>query len=178
MLRPTSPPKCVLEAGDFFFYYSIERNVIYLTLAERSYPRRLVFEYLRELSNAFGDEFGSMVDTMNRPYAAVAFDHRMEKIRAQFADPQAPSNFQRINSNLMDIHNVMSQNIQDIIQRGEKLERELSQCCHVAHCHVAHCHVHSQLPIISRQSSFLLSYNQCARSWSAHCYHHPFPLRF
>lgn len=121
-LKPSSPALCVLEAGDFLFYYSIVQNVVYLTLAERSYPKRLAFEYLRELEQAFSAQFGAAVMSFNRPYAAVNFDTQMERIRAQFADPQTPANLQRLASNLLDVHNIMTQNIQEIINRGVKVE--------------------------------------------------------
>lgn len=61
---------------------------------------------------------GFEVNGFNRPYAAVTFEGTMEKIRKNFLDPQAPSNLQRLNENLTDIHNVMTQNIQEIIERG------------------------------------------------------------
>ena len=48
--------------------------VVYLTVAERSYPRKLAFSYLDELSKEFERSYGTQVATRNlRPYAFVAF---------------------------------------------------------------------------------------------------------
>lgn len=124
--KPDSPAKCILQVGDYYFYYSIDKNVLYLTLAERNYPRRLAFEYLNELSISFSEEFGLNIHSFNRPYAAVSYDTTMEKIRNKYSDPQAPANYQRINNALIDMHGIMTQNIQEIIHRGEKLERRFN----------------------------------------------------
>jgi hypothetical protein len=39
-----------------------------------------------------------------------------------FLDPSSPGNLKKLNSDLHDIHNIMSQNIQEVLQRGEKLD--------------------------------------------------------
>jgi len=122
MITPTSPNRCVLEAGDLVFFYIIEQNVLYLTLADRRYPRRAAFKYLEELAQAFYAEYGNAVLTFTRPYSAVAFDSKLERIRSNYIDPQGAT-LSRINNNLQDIHNVMVQNIQDVLQRGEKMSR-------------------------------------------------------
>ena len=122
MLNQNSPPRCVLEAGEFTFYYIIENGLVYLTLAERSFARRLAFDYLSELSSVFFTEYGSQVPQFTRPYAAVAFDTMLEKIRAKYLDPSAMNKLSRLQSNLQEIQSVMTQNIQEIILRGEKLQ--------------------------------------------------------
>ncbi len=49
-------------------------SVVYLTVAEKSYPRKLAFSYLNELSKEFERSYGSQIPTRNlRPFAFVAF---------------------------------------------------------------------------------------------------------
>jgi hypothetical protein len=38
------------------------------------------------------------------------------------SDPRAPSNAKKLTSNLNEIHNIMCQNIDEILQRGDKLD--------------------------------------------------------
>lgn len=53
--------------------YLIADNVVYLTIAEKSYPRKLAFSYLDELSKEFATSYGPKVETVRRPYAFVGF---------------------------------------------------------------------------------------------------------
>lgn len=58
----------------------------------------------------------------SRPYACVAFDPKMAKIRREYLDPQSPANLKKLNADLSEIHNIMQANIQEVLQRGEKLD--------------------------------------------------------
>lgn len=53
--------------------YLIVDNVVYLTIAEKSYPRKLAFSYLDELSKEFANSYGPKVDAVRKPYAFVGF---------------------------------------------------------------------------------------------------------
>lgn len=55
------------------FSYLISDNVVYLTIADKSYPRNLAFSYLDELSKEFATTYGPKVDTIKKPYAFVGF---------------------------------------------------------------------------------------------------------
>lgn len=53
--------------------YLIADNVVYLTIADKSYPRKLSFSYLDELSKEFANSYGPKVDGVRKPYAFVGF---------------------------------------------------------------------------------------------------------
>lgn len=53
--------------------YLISDNVVYLVIAEKSYPRKLAFSYLDELSKEFATSYGAKVETVRKPYAFVGF---------------------------------------------------------------------------------------------------------
>ena len=53
--------------------YLISNNVVYLTIAEKAYPRKLAFSYLDELSKEFDGSYGPKVDEARKPYAFVGF---------------------------------------------------------------------------------------------------------
>ena len=89
-----------------------ENNVCYLCAAETGYPKKLVFQYLEELSREFSNVHGHEVPSYTRPYAAVNFDPRLRRIRDGYSDPQSPNNLKKLHSDLNQIHNVMHQNIQ------------------------------------------------------------------
>jgi vesicle transport protein SEC22 len=121
-LKPTSPARCTIEAGPCYYHYMIELGVVYLTLSDRGYPRRLAFQYLSEVQTQFQQIHGAELSRYSRPYACVSFEPKMSKMRREYLDPQAPGNLKKLNTDLSDIHAIMQQNIQDVLQRGEKLD--------------------------------------------------------
>ena len=59
--------------------YLIADNVVYLTIAEKSYPRKLAFSYLDELSKEFSTSYGPKVETVRKPYAFVGFGQSLQQ---------------------------------------------------------------------------------------------------
>ena len=53
--------------------YLIANNVVYLVFTDKSYPRKLAFSYLDELSKEFEVSYGAKVDSVRKPYAFVGF---------------------------------------------------------------------------------------------------------
>uniref|UniRef100_A0A453M0X3 Longin domain-containing protein n=1 Tax=Aegilops tauschii subsp. strangulata TaxID=200361 RepID=A0A453M0X3_AEGTS len=53
--------------------YIIEGRVCYLTMCDRSYPKKLAFQYLEDLKNEFERVNGSQIETAARPYAFIKF---------------------------------------------------------------------------------------------------------
>jgi vesicle transport protein SEC22 len=59
--------------------YLIADNVVYLTIADKSYPRKLAFSYLDELSKEFSTSYGPKVETVRKPYAFVGFGQSLQR---------------------------------------------------------------------------------------------------
>lgn len=53
--------------------YLIADNVVFLTIADKSYPRKLAFSYLDELSKEFASTYGPKMEAVRKPYAFVGF---------------------------------------------------------------------------------------------------------
>ncbi|KAF6135613.1 hypothetical protein GIB67_028184 [Kingdonia uniflora] len=62
-----------IETGPYVFHYIIEGRVCYLTMCDRSYPKKLAFQYLEDLKNEFERVNGSQIETAARPYAFIKF---------------------------------------------------------------------------------------------------------
>lgn len=103
--------------------YLIEFGVCYLTLCEKSYPKKLAFTYLEELQKEFNEKYGQEVGTVARPYAFVKFDSFIQKTKRQYKDARAQRNLQKLNEDLHDVTRIMTKNIQDVLGRGETLDR-------------------------------------------------------
>jgi vesicle transport protein SEC22 len=46
---------------------------VYLTITDKSYPRKLAFSYLDELAKEFNVTYGPKVEGVRKPYAFVGF---------------------------------------------------------------------------------------------------------
>ena len=122
-LKPNSPNRCTIEIHSYYFHYTLDSTVIYLTLCERGYPRKLAFSYLEQLQAEFTKQYSiDEILRFSRPYAAINFDPTLAKIRRTYLDPNTPNNVKKLNSELLEIHNIMSANINEVLQRGEKLD--------------------------------------------------------
>eukprot|EP00588_Corethron_pennatum_P011052 CAMPEP_0194273482 /NCGR_PEP_ID=MMETSP0169-20130528/6810_1 /TAXON_ID=218684 /ORGANISM="Corethron pennatum, Strain L29A3" /LENGTH=237 /DNA_ID=CAMNT_0039016453 /DNA_START=67 /DNA_END=780 /DNA_ORIENTATION=- len=134
MSRRSGQSKCSIESdGGYTFHYlqSAEDGVVYMALTERSYPKRLAFLYLDEVSEAFvsgvveeyGDRWQSVIQTSDRPYQFIKFDRVIQKKTREFVDPSSRENTSKLKEDLADIQSIMKKNIQEVLKRGENLER-------------------------------------------------------
>ena len=52
----------------------------------------------------------------------MRFERHVSRLRKEYADPKTSSNASRLREDLADIQNIMRRNIQEVLERGEKLE--------------------------------------------------------
>ena len=55
------------------YSYLIVEKVIYMCICDASYPRKLAFSYLDELSKEFQRSYEGKIETVTRPYAFMGF---------------------------------------------------------------------------------------------------------
>lgn len=110
---------------DNFDSYMIANDIVYLCIAEKSYPRKLAFTYLSDLQAEFSTTYPSqqIFSTTLRPYAFMEFDTFIQKTKATYADSRATQNLDKLNDELRDVTKVMTKNIEDLLYRGDSLER-------------------------------------------------------
>ncbi|KAJ4462326.1 putative 25.3 kDa vesicle transport protein [Paratrimastix pyriformis] len=120
-LGPSSPPSLSIEAGPYFFHYIVEHGVCYLMLCQRSFPRKLAFAYLQDLSKQFNLAHGKDVERAPRPYAFVAFDIQIQKTKRQYTDMRS-QRLEQLDEDLQDVRSIMTKNITEVLGRGERLD--------------------------------------------------------
>uniref|UniRef100_A0A0E0A6B7 Longin domain-containing protein n=1 Tax=Oryza glumipatula TaxID=40148 RepID=A0A0E0A6B7_9ORYZ len=91
-----------IETGPYYFHYIIEGRVCYLTMCDRSYPKKLAFQYLEDLRNEFERVNGSQIETAARP---------------------TQRNLAKLNDELYEVHQIMTRNVQEVLGVGEKLDQ-------------------------------------------------------
>ena len=62
--------------------YLIVDKVIYMCICDSSYPRKLAFSYLDELSKEFQNSYGDKIESVTRPYAFMGFGRSTDRMQA------------------------------------------------------------------------------------------------
>lgn len=105
--------------------YLISDSLCFLTICDRSYPRKLAFTYLSDLATEFTTTYSSQqyLAPTCRPYAFVEFDTFIQRTKKTYQDSRATQNLDKLNDELRDVTKVMTKNIEDLLYRGDSLER-------------------------------------------------------
>lgn len=123
-ITPNSEPQATIESGEFSIHYLIENSIIYLCICDRSYPRKLAFSYLTEVSNEFYNSHGkAALSQTARPFGFSSFDNFLSKTKKIYQDQRAQSNLDKLNDELADVKAVMTKNIEDLLYRGDSLDK-------------------------------------------------------
>ncbi|KAK6787381.1 hypothetical protein RDI58_015906 [Solanum bulbocastanum] len=112
-----------IESGPYIFHYIIEGRICYLTMCDRSYPKKLAFQYLEDLKNEFERVNGSQIETAARPYAFIKFDTFIQKTKKLYQDTRTQRNVAKLNDELYEVHQIMTRNVQEVLGVGEKLDQ-------------------------------------------------------
>ncbi|KAH7310032.1 transport protein-like protein sec22 [Rhexocercosporidium sp. MPI-PUGE-AT-0058] len=124
-LNRNSEAQATVEAGQYTFHYLIYQEIIYLCITAHSYPRKLAFTYLSDLSTEFSTTYPShtLLAPTLRPYAFMEFDTFINRTKGTYSDTRATQNLDKLNDELRDVTKVMTKNIEDLLYRGDSLER-------------------------------------------------------
>lgn len=123
-----TPNKMSISSGDKVFYYMTRESLCFLTLTEARYPRRLAFLYLDEIGDLilgelvreFGNNWRTEIDQTARPFRFIHYDPIVQRKQREFQDERQQKS--KLNDDLSEIQNIMKKNINDILDRGEKLD--------------------------------------------------------
>ncbi|KNC55973.1 vesicle transporter [Thecamonas trahens ATCC 50062] len=116
----------------FCFHYLRRDDVVYLTCADKGFKSELALHFLHTAADDFAGRYPAtaVADAM-RPFACIDFEPTLAKAQTRYNRDAAdgnPQNQQRIsemeaiNSELSEVSHLMSQNIEDVLLRGEGLD--------------------------------------------------------
>jgi vesicle transport protein SEC22 len=124
-LTRNSESQASIETPNHTLHYLIDSDIVFLAICAPSYPRKLAFTYLADLAREFTTTYpASQVHSPAlRPYAFMEFDTFISKTKTTYADSRASANLDKLNDELRDVTKVMTKNIEDLLYRGDSLER-------------------------------------------------------
>ncbi len=98
-------------------------GVGFVCICDKLYPKRLAYVFLDDISRQFTNEYTrDQIQGATRPYAFIRFDTYIQEARRSYQDVRAQQNLTRLQSELVDVQNVMQTSIQEVLDRGNKLE--------------------------------------------------------
>lgn len=131
-LTHQSPGKLSIVSGDHMYFYMVRESLCYLTMTESSYPKRMAFLYLddvadailTELVNEFQEDWRSQVDQTARPFRFIHYDPIIQRKQREYRDARGGggNNNNKLQEDLSEIQSIMRMNIDEILNRGEKLD--------------------------------------------------------
>ena len=108
---------------NFVFHYCCEDSIIYLAMCNEvaKDQRRVPFAFLDDVKSKFISMYGDKAQT------AIAFSLNKEfskilKTQMEFFNSPSGDSFSALNSKIDEVKNVMYENIESVLARGEKLE--------------------------------------------------------
>ncbi|CAD7973885.1 unnamed protein product [Amoebophrya sp. A25] len=131
----SGPDRCTVDvAGGYQFHYRIDDGVCFMVLTGQDYPKKLAFAFLEEIYRLFLEElkreFGthsvdyrSRIECIDKPYYFIKFERTIQRKQKEYRDPKSNSSLQKLSDSLVEVQSVMRQNLDDLIEKGEKLER-------------------------------------------------------
>jgi vesicle transport protein SEC22 len=70
----------------------------------------------------FTRQWRTQVDTTARPFRFIHYDPVIQRKQREFREPKSQQNNSKLNEDLSEIQNIMKKNIDEILNRGEKLD--------------------------------------------------------
>ena len=118
--------------SQYVMHYKINENVVYLVITLKKYPEKLAFHFLVEIDEGFTEElknqFGtqsvsyySKLETIDRANYFLKFEKYIKKKRNEYLDVDNNNNIERLNREISDVHQIMKENINLIMDRDRNM---------------------------------------------------------
>ena len=122
-----------IDSQLYILHYKINENVVYLVITHKKYPAKLAFCFLAEIDEGFTEElknqFGtqsvsyySKLETIDRANYFLKFEKYIKKKKNEYQDVKNNNNIERLNREISDVHQIMAENINLIMDRGRTID--------------------------------------------------------
>ncbi|KAK4550522.1 hypothetical protein LTR36_000101 [Oleoguttula mirabilis] len=124
-ITPSSEPRASIESNKYTMHYVLNDSLCYIALTEHSYPKKLALTYLEDIRAEFQTSYQATtyLSPTLRPYQFAEFERYIDRTKKTYQDSRATDNLTRLNHELKDVTQVMTKNIEDLLYRGDSLEK-------------------------------------------------------
>ena len=121
-----------IDSQNYLFHYKIDENVVYLVIADKKYPPKLAFCFIKEINDGFNEElknqFGtqsvsyySKLETIDRANYFIKFEKFIKKKKIDYIDANSQNNIDRLNKEISGLNQIMAENINLIMERDKTI---------------------------------------------------------
>lgn len=103
------------------FHYVVEAGITYLCMSSEMVKRRIPFAFLDDIKTKFQRQYGNSVDTAMPFSLNESFSPILRRQIEHFNDPTTDK-ISNMKNELSDIKGVMVNNIEKVLERGERIE--------------------------------------------------------
>jgi vesicle transport protein SEC22 len=105
--------------------YVLNDSLCYIAITEHAYPKKLALTFLEDIRAEFQTSYKSSdyLSPSLRPYQYSEFERFIDRTKKTYQDSRATDNLSRLNDELKDVTQVMTKNIEDLLYRGDSLEK-------------------------------------------------------
>jgi len=104
--------------------YQINGDVVFITLWEKNYPRKLSAAFISEIQKEYESQYpASEVAKVDRGYLHIKFDNFIQKTKKSFMDINNKQNLSKVTEELSDATRIMTKNVTELLIKGEKLQQ-------------------------------------------------------
>lgn len=103
------------------FHYIIENHIIYMCMCDDMEKRRVPFTFLEDIRSRFTTTYGIRAQTAIAFAMSEDFGRTLQK-QMEYYNSSASDSLAAVTTKLDDVKNIMVQNIEMVLERGEKLE--------------------------------------------------------
>lgn len=115
---------CSVVGDTLTFHYIVDGDVVYLTIADRAFSKRSALLFLERIKEEFVAKCGEEVARASRPFQFMSFERVLSRHQDEFGrggNRRRPDDVHALNSELRDVGDMMTKNLEDVLQRGEML---------------------------------------------------------
>ncbi|XP_074650342.1 vesicle-associated membrane protein 7-like [Tubulanus polymorphus] len=114
--------KLTYSHGSYLFHYISEERIIYLCISDDDFERSRAFLFLNDIKRRFQSQFGSRSQTA-LPYAMNSeFSRVLASQMKHFSENRNVDQISKVQGEVDELKGIMVKNIDNIANRGEKLE--------------------------------------------------------
>ncbi|KAM3682289.1 hypothetical protein ACB098_12G061900 [Castanea mollissima] len=114
--------KMTIHIDHHSFNLLVDNGIIFITLCDSSYPRKLAFHYLQDLQKEFEKFDNRLVEKITRPYSFVKFDSIIGNIRRLYINTRTQANLSKLNANRKQDVDIVTKHISEILERRQNAE--------------------------------------------------------
>ncbi|EJT99508.1 vesicle-associated membrane protein [Dacryopinax primogenitus] len=119
---PPNNSKLTYVWEQYLFHYVSEGGLTFLVMADDSVGRRMPFAFLAELQRKFTTAYTPEVIFDVPAYGLNEFSEEIGKLMHQYSTSPPPDALSQAQSDLQSVKNIMVQNVEQILSRGERIE--------------------------------------------------------